>query len=51
MFLDANQVNKTFYDAMKKHRSEAQIMELRAFIAFHCGMAMFMRSLGAKAAG
>jgi len=26
-------------------------MELGAFIAFHYGMAMFMRSLGAKAAG
>jgi alkylhydroperoxidase family enzyme len=49
MFLDANQLDKTFYDAMKRHWSEAQIMELGAFIAFHYGMAMFMRSLGAKA--
>jgi hypothetical protein len=51
MFLDANQVDKAFYDEMKKHWSEAQIMELGAFIAFHYGMAMFMRSLGAKAPG
>ena len=36
-----------FYDEMKKHWSEAQIMELGAFIAFHYGMQMFMRSLGA----
>ena len=50
MFLDANQVNKAFYDEMKKYWSEAQIMELGAFIAFHYGMAMFMRSLGAEAA-
>src|SRR5271154_1331097 len=50
MFLDANQVDEAFYDEMKKHWSEAQIMELGAFIAFHYGMAMFMRSLGAKAA-
>jgi alkylhydroperoxidase family enzyme len=47
MFLDANQLDKTFYDEMKKHWSEAQIMELGAFIAFHYGMQMFMRSLGA----
>jgi alkylhydroperoxidase family enzyme len=51
MFLDANQIDKAFYDEMKKHWSEAQIMELGAFIAFHYGMQMFMRSLGAKAAG
>jgi hypothetical protein len=30
MFLDANQLDKTFYDEMKKHWSEAQIMELGA---------------------
>ena len=51
MFLDANQLDKAFYDEMKRHWSEAQIMELGAFIAFHYGMAMFMRSLGAKAPG
>jgi alkylhydroperoxidase family enzyme len=50
MFLDASQIDKAFYDGMKQHWSEAQIMELGAFIAFHYGMAMFMRSLGAKAA-
>jgi hypothetical protein len=51
MFLDANQVDKAFYDEMKKYWSEAQIMELGAFIAFHYGMQMFMRSLGASTAG
>jgi hypothetical protein len=50
MFLDANQLDKAFYDEMKKYWSEAQIMELGAFVAFHYGMQMFMRSLGAKAA-
>jgi alkylhydroperoxidase family enzyme len=50
MFLDANQIDKAFYEEMKQHWSEAQIMELGAFIAFHYGMQMFMRSLGAKAA-
>jgi alkylhydroperoxidase family enzyme len=51
MFLDAGHLDKAFYDEMKKHWSEAQIMELGAFIAFHYGMQMFMRSLGARAAG
>jgi len=50
MFLDANQLDKAFYDEMKQYWTEAQIMELGAFIAFHYGMQMFMRSLGAKAA-
>ena len=48
MFLDANQINKSFYDEMKQYWSEAQIMELGAFIAFHYGMQMFMRSLSAN---
>jgi hypothetical protein len=47
MFLDANQLDKSFYDDMKQYWSEAQIMELGAFIAFQYGMQMFMRSLGA----
>jgi hypothetical protein len=50
MFLDADQVHKAFYDVMKKHWSQAQIMELGAFIVFHYGMQMLMRSLGAAAA-
>jgi hypothetical protein len=51
MCLDANQIDKAFYEALKKNWSEAQIMELGAFIAVRYGMQMFMRSLGAKAAG
>ena len=49
MYLDANKVDATFYNELKKHFSEAQIMELGAFIAFHYGVQMFMRSLGAAA--
>jgi alkylhydroperoxidase family enzyme len=49
MYLDSAKVDAAFYDELKKHYSEAQIMELGAFIAFHYGMQMFMRSLGAKA--
>lgn len=50
MYLDANQIDKNFYDEMKKHWSEAQIMEIGSFMVCYYGMAMFMRSLGAKAA-
>lgn len=49
MFLDARKIDAAFYNEMKKHYTEAQIMELGAFIAFHYGMQMFMRTLGAKA--
>ena len=49
MYLDAQQIDKAFYDEMKKHWSEAQIMELGSFMVCHYGMAMFMRSLGAAA--
>jgi uncharacterized protein with von Willebrand factor type A (vWA) domain len=49
MYLDATQIDKAFYDEMKKHWSEAQIMEIGAFMVAHYGMAMFMRSMGAPA--
>ena len=49
MYLDANQIDKAFYDEMKKHWTEAQIMELGSFMVCYYGMAMFIRSLGAKA--
>jgi hypothetical protein len=49
MYLDANQIDKAFYDNMKRYWTEAQIMELGAFMVCHYGMAMFMRSMGAKA--
>ena len=51
MYLDANQIDKAFYDEMKRHWSEAQIMELGSFMVCHYGMAMFMHSMGATAAG
>lgn len=46
MYLDASQINAEFYTQMKKHYSEAQIMELGAFIAAHYGMQCFMSTLG-----
>jgi len=47
MYRDPKSVDAAFYDGMKKHYSEAQIMELGAFIAFHYGMQVFMRTLRA----
>lgn len=49
MFLDASQIDAGFYAELKTHYTEPQIIELGAFIAFHYGMQMFMRSLGAAA--
>lgn len=50
MYLDAAQIDKTFYDNMKRHWSEAQIMELGSFMVCHYGMQMFMRSMTEKQA-
>jgi hypothetical protein len=45
MYLDASKVDADFYAELKKHFSEAEIMELGAFIALQFGMQMFMRTL------
>ncbi len=50
MYLDPNQVDAAMYGELKRHYTEAQIMELGAFIAFHYGMQVFMRTLGATPA-
>ena len=47
MYLDPGKVDAAFYDELKKHYTEAQIMELGAFIALHYGMQAFMRTLDA----
>jgi alkylhydroperoxidase family enzyme len=47
MYLDAQKVDKTFYDELKRHWTEAQVMELGGFIAFHYSMQVFMRTLNA----
>jgi alkylhydroperoxidase family enzyme len=47
MYLAPQSVDARFYDELKTHYSEAQIMELGAFIALHYGMQAFMRTLGA----
>lgn len=38
-------VDKAFYDEGKTHYTEAQIVELGAFIAFHYGMQIFLGTL------
>ena len=47
MYTEPNTVFSDFYGEGKKHYSEAEIMELGAFIAFHYGMQVFMRTLHA----
>jgi hypothetical protein len=45
MYLDASKVDAAFYNEMKKHFSEAEIMELGSFIALTYGMQVYMRTL------
>lgn len=47
MFIDARSVDKSFYDELRQHYSEPQIMELGSFIAFHYGAIRMARALGA----
>ncbi|NKB47755.1 MAG: hypothetical protein GKS02_00170 [Alphaproteobacteria bacterium] len=49
MFLDSAKVDAAFYDELKKHYSEPEIMELGAFIAVFHAAHMVMRSFGAPA--
>ncbi|HEY7743398.1 MAG TPA: hypothetical protein VIA19_10160 [Burkholderiales bacterium] len=48
MYLNPERIDAAFYAEGKRHYSEAQIMELGAFIAFHYGMQAFARTLGAR---
>ena len=45
MYTEPKKVDSDFYDLGKTFFSEPEIMELGAFIAFHYGMQMFMRTL------
>ena len=45
MFTTPKSINKAFYDEGKTHYTEAQIMELGSFVAFHYGMQLFMGTL------
>ena len=48
MYLNPEKIDAAFYSEGKRHYTEAQIMELGAFIAFHYGMQAFARTLGAR---
>jgi len=48
MYLNPERIDAAFYAEGKRHYTEAQIMELGAFIAFHYGMQAFARTLGAR---
>jgi alkylhydroperoxidase family enzyme len=50
LYLDASQIDKEFYNNLKKHWTEAQIMEIGSFMVCHYGMQMFMRSIGGSRA-
>ena len=47
MYTEPKKVNKGFYHKGKAYYSEAEIMELGAFIAFHYGLQVFMRTIKA----
>jgi len=48
MFLDSTKVDKIFYDEMHKHFTDAEIMEIGAFIALFHGVHMVMRTFDAR---
>lgn len=45
LYLNPEKVDAAFYAEGKKHYTEAEIMEIGAFIAFHYGMQVFARTL------
>ena len=45
MYREPAKVDKAFYDEGRAHYTEAQIVELGAFIAFHYGMQIFFSTL------
>lgn len=50
LYTNPENVNAEFYAEGKGHYSEAQIMELGAFIAFHYGMQTWARTLNLRTA-
>ncbi|MGE0255670.1 MAG: carboxymuconolactone decarboxylase family protein [Alphaproteobacteria bacterium] len=50
MYLDSTKVDRAMYDELRKHFSEAQIMQIGPFISFCQGVHLFMRTFNATAA-
>ena len=48
LFLDADKVDNIFYDQMREHYSDAQIMEIGAFVATYYAIQLFMKTLNAQ---
>ena len=48
LYVNPDAIDAAFYEGMKRYYSEAQIMEIGAFVAMHYGMQMFMRTLDAR---
>lgn len=50
MYLDSTKVDRAMYDELRKHFSEAQIMQIGPYVSFCQGVHLFMRSFNATAA-
>jgi len=50
MYLDSTKVDRAMYDELRKHYSEAQIMQIGPYVSFCQGVHLFMRSFDATAA-
>ena len=48
LFLDADKVDKIFYDQMREHYSNAEIMEIGTFVATYYAVQLFMKTLNAQ---
>ena len=45
MYTEPKKLDTAYYDLGKTYYTEPEIMELGAFIAFHYGLQLFMRTL------
>ena len=45
MALDPDRIDRAFYDELRRHYSEEEIVELGAFIGFNVGFHMFFGTL------
>ena len=50
MYLDSTKVDAAMYDDLRRHYSEAQIMQLGSYISFCHGVHLFLRTLNMAAA-
>tara|TARA_A100001037_G_scaffold224137_1_gene202084 strand:- start:487 stop:1023 length:537 start_codon:yes stop_codon:yes gene_type:complete len=48
LFLDPDKVDKIFYDQMREHYTDAQIMEIGTFLAIFHAAHLFMKTLNAQ---